>query len=132
VVAGLEDDDVVVGDVVNETVRVIDAAGPGTGEDVPERLRFADTRERIAQRVGDQLVDAPFFIALITIGSVVVLLDATSPLAFRHEAAHPRSTRCRAQSKSRGAQQEHRGTRKQHGDLRAEARLLERSAVAHG
>jgi hypothetical protein len=58
VFAGLQDDDVVVGDVVDQAVCVVDAARPRFGENVFERLGFADTSEGIAQRIDDQLVDA--------------------------------------------------------------------------
>lgn len=49
---GLQDDDVVIRDVVDQAVRIVNAAGPRAGEDVFESLGLADTSERIAQCVG--------------------------------------------------------------------------------
>ena len=45
---GLQDDDVVIRDVVNQSVRIVDAAGPRAREDMPEGFGLADTSERIA------------------------------------------------------------------------------------
>lgn len=59
VVPGLQDDDVVIGDVVDEAVGFVDAARPCARQDVLERFRLADSGERVAEQVGDELVDAP-------------------------------------------------------------------------
>jgi hypothetical protein len=54
VVAAGEYDEGLVGDLVNEAVFVVDAAGPAPFEFVLERLRFADAAERVAESFDDQ------------------------------------------------------------------------------
>lgn len=71
--AGLQDDDVVVRDVIDQAVRVVDAAGPRAGEDVLEGLGFADASERIAQCVGNQLVDSLESLTVLSLPVDVVL-----------------------------------------------------------
>ena len=73
VFAGLQDNDVVVGDVIDEAVSIVDAARPRAGEDVLQGLRFANTSERIAQRVSDQLIDALECLAVLGLPVDVVL-----------------------------------------------------------
>lgn len=72
-VAGLQDHDVVIGDVVDESVSVIDSTRPSAGENVLEWLGFADTRKRIEDRVGDEVVDALEGLAILALPMDVVL-----------------------------------------------------------
>ena len=58
VVASLQDDHAGVVDQVHETVRFVDATRPGSGQRMFQRLRLADSIERIVtQDVFDQKVD---------------------------------------------------------------------------
>ena len=57
--SGLEDDQVVTVDEVDQAVFLGDAARPGPGEHVAKRLGFADPGDRVAQGVVDEPVD-PF------------------------------------------------------------------------
>jgi hypothetical protein len=56
VVSGLQDDDLVVRDEVDQAVLVGDTARPRARQGVLERLGFADARMRIAQGVPDEPV----------------------------------------------------------------------------
>jgi hypothetical protein len=57
VVAGLEHDDVVTVDEIDQSMLVVDAPRPTSGEDVPQRLWFADPAEGVAQDLVEQAVE---------------------------------------------------------------------------
>lgn len=63
----------VIRDVVDQPIRVVDSAGPRAGKYVLEGLRFTDPRERIAQRVADQLVYALESLAVLGLPVDVVV-----------------------------------------------------------
>jgi len=73
VVAGLQNNDVVISNEVDQAVHVVDAAGPRAGKNVLEGLRFADPGERIAHCVGDQLVDSPEGLSVLSLPIDVIL-----------------------------------------------------------
>jgi hypothetical protein len=57
VVPGLEHDNVVPINEVDEAVFSVDASGPSALEDVTERFGFPDTAERFAKRVFEESID---------------------------------------------------------------------------
>jgi hypothetical protein len=57
VVASLEDDQVIFGDPVDESVLVVDAARPASGELMPERFGPPDPGEGLALDCADKVVD---------------------------------------------------------------------------
>lgn len=58
VVAGLEDDEVVAIDEVNEAVLLGDSSRPGSLKDMLERLGLPDALARMPQRIFDQSIDS--------------------------------------------------------------------------
>ena len=54
---GLEDDEVVAIDEVDEAVLLGDPTRPRPGQHVPQRFGFADSGGRVAQRVVEEAVD---------------------------------------------------------------------------
>lgn len=72
-VTELGDVDGIPGDFANDTMLVIDAAGPISGKGVFQRLGFADAFKKIALDLFDERIDAPedFTVGLLPIKVVL-------------------------------------------------------------